>query len=152
LPFVVATVSGDGMVLVTVDGATLMEGPIDRGGLGRVLSAIADDRGTAIRAEVHEPDGRVYADVIEPPARRSRFAPPPDAVSSPVPPSLWEVSGYGFVPGEDVAVAVIVSRTSASGQGGARALLEQAKAPGGVGDVLLFGEISGTLVRQDPRR
>lgn len=156
LPLVVATVQVSGSIQVTVDGVLLVEGPIDRDDLVRVLSAIADDAGTPIRAEIREADGREFADIITPPARRCRFAPPPDA-PAPVPgpgpgPLLVEVFGEGFVPGEDVAVLLVASRTSASGTGRARAVLEQAKVPGGAGDVVLFGEISGTIVRQGPGR
>lgn len=130
-----------------------MEGPIERDALGRVLSAIAEDKQSPIRAEVHEADGRVFADIITPPPPGSRFAPPPDTPpQAPAPPALIEFYGQGFVPGEDVAVAVIVSRTSAAGTGFARALMERRHLPGPVTDVLLFGEISGTIVRQGPER
>lgn len=155
LPLVVATVQTNGETNVAVDGVMLLEGPIERDTLGRVLSAIAEDKQSPIRAEVHEADGRVFADIITPPPPRSRFAPPQDTTPqtpSPAPPALIEFYGQGFVPGEDVAVAVIVSRTSAAGTGFARALMERAQLPGPVTDVLLFGEISGTIVRQGPER
>lgn len=58
-----------------------------------------------------------------------------------------EVAGEGFVPGEDVAVAVIVRHASATATGTARHLLDQAElGPDGRGEVLLFGRISGTAV------
>lgn len=155
LPLVVATVRTDGETHVAVDGVMLMEGPIERGALGRVLSAIAEDKQSPIRAEVHEADGRVFVDIITPPTPGSRFAPPQDAASqtpAPVTPALIEFYGQGFVPGEDVAVAVIVSRTSAARTGFARTLMERGQLPGPVTDVLLFGEISGTIVRQGPER
>ncbi|MGO1506685.1 MAG: hypothetical protein ACTHW5_01420 [Microbacterium sp.] len=153
---VAAVQEEDGSIIVTVDGVMLMQGPIARDALGRVLSAIAEDKRSPIRAEVHESDGRVFADIITPPPR-SRFAPPP--ATSPVPPpvpvvrrpSLVEVSGQGFVPGEDVAVLVIVAHTSAAGNGLARAILEPERLPDDVRDVLLFGEVSGTIVRQGVR-
>jgi len=152
LPLVVATVLKDRSIQVTVNGDLLVQGPIDRDSLGRVLSAIAEDRRSAIRAEVRESDGRVFVDIISPPVRRSRFAPPLNAPVTPTPPALVEVSGVGFVPGEDVAVAIITSRTSATGDGFARALLERSKIPGSVTEVLLFGETSGTVVRQERSR
>jgi hypothetical protein len=152
LPLVVATVLNDQSIQITVNGELLVQGPIDRASLGRVLSAIAEDRRSAIRAEVHESDGRVFVDIITPPVRRSRFAPPPNAPVIPNPPALVEVSGVGFVPGEDVAIAIITSRTSATGDGFARALLERTKIPGSVTEVLLFGETSGTVVRQERAR
>ena len=49
------------------------------------------------------------------------------------------------MPGEDVAVAVIVSHTDATGTGAARALVELDDLPtGATGEVILFGRISGT--------
>lgn len=155
LPLVVATVQENGETHVAVDGIMLLEGPIERDALGRVLSAIAEDKQSPIRAEVHEAGGRVFADIITPPAPRSRLAPPPNHPAQapvPAPPALVEFYGQGFVPGEDVAIAVIVSRTSAAGTGFARALMERGQLPGPVTDVLLFGEISGTIVRQGPER
>lgn len=72
-------------------------------------------------------------------------------------PELVEVTAAGFVPGEDVALAVIVSHTGATGTGLARALLDQAhlsSLPGagtGTGEVVLLGRISGTThVRRLP--
>ncbi len=62
---------------------------------------------------------------------------------------LVEVTGDGFVPGEDIAVAVIVAHTDATGTGAARALLDQrqldalAESPH---EVVLYGRISGTTV------
>ena len=62
------------------------------------------------------------------------------------------VTGDGFVPGEDVAVAVVTGHTDASGTGAARALINPAQlnadASGGVVEVLLFGRVSGTVVLQ----
>lgn len=56
-----------------------------------------------------------------------------------------EVDGEGFVPGEDVAVAVIVSHTDAVGTGTARALVDlDDLPPDATGEVILFGRISGT--------
>lgn len=173
LPLVVATVQSDETIEVTVDGVMLMQGPIARDALGRVLSAIAEDKQCPIRAEVHEADGQVFADIITPPPPRSRFAAPPvlerlSAPSLPEPavrhvtapppvrseapgrsqaPALVEVTGEGFIPGEDVAVAVIVSHTSAGGNGTARALLDHNRLPQDADGVVLFGEISGTTIR-----
>ena len=62
------------------------------------------------------------------------------------PSPLVEVSAGGFIPGEDVALALVVSHTTANG-GTASVLLDPAQAiPGGsVREVLLFGRVSGTL-------
>jgi hypothetical protein len=59
---------------------------------------------------------------------------------------LAEVTAEGFVPGEDVAVATIVSHTDATGTGEARALIDLDDLPTGTSpEVILFGRISGTL-------
>ena len=60
------------------------------------------------------------------------------------------VTGDGFVPGEDVAVAVVTGHTDAAGTGTARALIDPAHlgpdTSGGVVEVLLVGRISGTTI------
>jgi hypothetical protein len=58
---------------------------------------------------------------------------------------LAEVTAEGFVPGEDVAVAAIVSHTDATGAGEARALIDLDDLPDGTHEVILFGRISGTV-------
>lgn len=60
-------------------------------------------------------------------------------------PRLAEVTADGFVPGEDVAVATIVSHTDATGTGEARALIDLDDLPDGTHEVILLGRISGTL-------
>ena len=61
-------------------------------------------------------------------------------------PRLIEITAEGFVPGEDVAVATIISHTDATGTGEARALIDLDDLPEGHShDVILLGRISGTL-------
>ena len=60
-------------------------------------------------------------------------------------PRLAEVTAGGFVPGEDVAGATIVSHTDATGTGEARTLIDLDDLPDGTHEVILFGRISGTL-------
>ena len=61
-------------------------------------------------------------------------------------PRLAEVTADGFVPGEDVAVATIISHTDATGTGEARALIDLDGLPdGSTHEVILLGRISGTL-------
>ena len=56
-----------------------------------------------------------------------------------------EVDGESFVPGEDVAVAVIVGHTDAARTGTARALVDLDDLPTtSTAEVILFGRISGT--------
>lgn len=54
-------------------------------------------------------------------------------------------AGEGFVAGEDVAVALVVSHTNARPDGSVRALNDPALIEAtGAREVILFGQISGT--------
>lgn len=165
LPHVVIAVAETGALDVTVDG-TAFPPPAagsewTRGTFGPLLDAVTHDRTVAVRIEVREVDGTVFTDLI----RARKPTPPTDVEAVEVPgtrrarrakqhepPVLIEVTGDGFVPGEDIAVAVIVSHTDATGTGAARALLDQrqldAALPEGAvaGEVVLYGRISGTTV------
>ncbi|OIU85262.1 hypothetical protein BFN01_12855 [Microbacterium sp. AR7-10] len=57
---------------------------------------------------------------------------------------LFEASGEGFVPGEDIALAVIIRHSSSDGDGRVRHVIEDRELPGDGSEVLLFGRISGT--------
>lgn len=167
LPHVVIAVTENGALDVTVDGTPFPPPAAGsewtRGTFGPLLDAITADRTIAVRIKVREVDGTVFTDFIHthrrpapepetatPPTRRGRRAKQPKQR-----PVLVEVTGEGFVPGEDIAVAVIVSHTDATGTGAARALLDQrqldAALPEGSGEVVLYGRISGiTVVRRVP--
>lgn len=167
LPHVVISVTGAGILDVTVDGAAFPppeSGAWTRSTFGPLLDAITQDRSIAVRIEVRETDGSVFTDLI----RAQKPTPPNPAESEPKTPSgkqakgkrkkraeLVEVTGEEFVPGEDVTVAVVVSHTDATGTGHARALLDTAQLPDpsrdGTGEVVLLGRISGTVhVRRLP--
>ena len=166
LPHVVITVTENGALNVTVDG-TRFPPPAagsewTRGTFGPLLDAVTHDRTVAVRIEVREVDGTVFTDLIR--ARKPTPPPPDDEPAGPgtqrsrrakhttqhEPPVLIEVTGDGFVPGEDIAVAVIVAHTDATGTGAARALLDKrqldAVLPEGPGEVVLYGRVSGTTV------
>lgn len=68
---------------------------------------------------------------------------PPEPGTSPE--KLFEFSGYGFVPGEDVQVAVILRETSARMDGRARALVTDDEL-GHARRVILMGSVSGTML------
>ena len=171
LPHVLITVTENGALDVTVDGTPFPPPAAGsewtRGTFGPLLDAITADRTVAVRIEVREVDGTVFTDLTR--SRKPTPPPPPDDdVTAPGtrrsrrakhtgPPALVEVSGEGFVPGEDIAVAVIVSHTDATGTGAARALLDQRQLDAvlpeadGAGEVVLYGRISGTItVRRVP--
>ncbi|GAA1553540.1 hypothetical protein [Brevibacterium picturae] len=169
LPHAVITVTEAGVLDVTVDGADF---PAPEGGtwtrstFGTLLDGITQDRTITVRIEVHETDGTVFTDIIR--ARRRTTPQRPKIESedqhgkhatikgNKAPePELVEVTADGFVPGEDVAVAIIVSHTDATGTGAARTLLDKAQLGSllhdGAGEVVVFGRVSGTThVRRLP--
>ena len=168
LPHVVITATETGTLDVTVDGTAFPppeEGPNwTRATFGPLLDAITEDRRIAVRIEVRETDGSVFTDLIH--ARRPKPSEPAeDELETPrgkqakskhkKRPELVEVTAEGFVPGEDVAVAVVVSQTDATGTGHARALLDTTQLADllgdGTGEVVLLGRVSGTTaVRRLP--
>ncbi|WP_454299731.1 hypothetical protein [Salana multivorans] len=156
LPHVLVTVAADGTLTATVDGTPFAspDGTAwTRATLGPLMDAITQDRTIAVRVEVCESDGSVFTDILR--TRKPRRAAAP--TENPVPetrrsrharrmPRLAEVTADGFVPGEDVAVATIVSHTDATGTGEARALIDLDDLPeGSRHEVILLGRISGTL-------
>lgn len=155
LPHVRITVTDTGALDVSVDGAAFppsARGVWTRERFGELLDAVTRDHTIAVRVEVLEVDGAVFTDLIEParPFRTPTLDLPvvPDEAQRSESESshLVEVTADGFIPGEDVALAFVVSHTTASG-GTACALVDATQMiPGGsVREVLLFGRISGTL-------
>ncbi len=151
LPHVRVVVADTGVLDVTVDGAVY---PAPDGGAWRretfadLLDTVTEKRSMAVRVEVREVDGTVFTDLIQPatPTRTLEPAPTPKPQRKNRP-MLVEISADGFLPGEDVAVAVILTHTDATG-GQARALLDLTQLPdphGETWEVVLFGRISGTL-------
>ena len=156
LPHVLVTVAADGTLTATVDG-TPFPAPGEtvwmRATFGPLMDAITRDRTVAVRVEVRECDGSVFTDIIRPRTPRRAMALP----EKPVPetrrsrharrvPRLMEVTADGFVPGKDVAVAVIVSQTDATGTGAARVLIDLDTLPDAAGqEVILLGRVSGTF-------
>ncbi|WP_447947468.1 hypothetical protein [Microbacterium lacticum] len=152
IPLIALDVHNDGTVAVTVDGTPLnpdpTAGPWQRSSFGQIIDRATQDRTTPARVEVREADGTTFTDIIAPRLRRpSRPQPAPEQASLPM---FHTVTGDGFVPGEDVAVAVVTGHTDASGTGTARTLIDPARlgsdASGGVVEVLLVGRISGTTI------
>ena len=100
-----------------------------------------------VRVEVHEADGTSFTELVAARPRRREPAPEPapKAKRPKAVPALVEVTGEGFVAGEDIACAVIVSHTDAAGDGTGRALLDPRHVKD-ASEVLLVGRISGTVV------
>ncbi|MDR5701783.1 hypothetical protein [Agromyces aerolatus] len=153
LPHVVMTITGDGAMSVTVDGAPWEPEPFApawrREDFARLLDQLTERHRSPVRVEVREADGTVFTDIITPgkPHRTEPGPEPEAAVSVPrVVPELVALRGEGFVPGEDVAIAVIVAHGDAAPDGTMRGLItadQLAASP--TREVILFGRISGTL-------
>jgi len=166
LPHVVVTVAENGTLEISVDGAPFPpprpEFAWTRSTFGELLDAVTADRTVAVRIEVRESDGSVFTDLIR--ARKPKPVEPAETkpqeqrgkhTKTKHLPELVKVTAEGFVPGEDIAVAVVVAHTDATGTGHARTLID-ASDPAGlldgvVGEVVLLGRVSGTVqVRRLP--
>lgn len=157
VPVVEFTIGADGAMTVTVDGVPYLPEPFAPGwrreSFPAILDALAARYRTPLRVQVREADGSAFTDIITPPRERPTArpweAPVPEALSPPISaaqPVLHQVAGSGFVPGEDVAVAIIHAHSDARPDGTARALLTAEQAAAAVtGEVILLGRISGTL-------
>ncbi len=112
IPLVVLEVHADGTVAVTVDGTPLepdlFAPPWRRSSFGQIIDRATNDRTTPARVEVRESDGTSFTDIIAP--RRGASRPQPEPEKAP-PPVFHTVEGDGFVPGEDVAVAVVTGHS-----------------------------------------
>lgn len=156
VPVVEFTIDGDGSMTVTVDGVPYLPEPFAPGwrreSFPTILDTLTARYRTLLRVQVQEADGSTFTDIITPPRERPAPKPwetPPASTAPPLPaahPVLHQVAGSGFVPGEEVAVAIIHAHTDASGDGVARALLTAEQAAAAVtGEVILLGRVSGTL-------
>lgn len=160
-------VTEDGTLSVTVDGAPYLppefSPPWRRSAYPHIVDAISQHTRRTLRIDVIEIDGRVITDYRtprtprpvspEPAAAPVAAAPQPAAPAATVEavPQFAQLAGSGFVPGEDVAVAVIISHTETAPDGIARAFIDSrylAACP--PGEAILVGRISGTLVLGRP--
>jgi hypothetical protein len=159
LPHVVIVVAADGRMTVTVDGARYEPEPFAppwrREDFARVLDQVTEQHRSPVRVEVREADGTTFTDIITP---STRHRPRPDAEPAPQPPArrampeLVTLTGDGFVPGEDVAIAVVIAHGDAAPDGTMRGLLtaEQAESSP-TREVVLLGRVSGTLTIGHPQ-
>jgi hypothetical protein len=64
---------------------------------------------------------------------------------------MVEVTGDGFVPGEDIAVMIPISASEGTADGGARTVVDLSHLASDVAELMLVGRISGNvIVRQLP--
>lgn len=168
LPVVTMTVQPDATLRVVVDGEPFgpptFAPPWQRHSFAQIISEVIEQRHSPVRVVVHELDGTDYTDIVTaplhpaspdpsvlepPPASTEGDAPAPDA------PDLSHLlalqNDEGFVPGEEVAVAVIIRHTGAGAEGAARALIK----PGLLDlspthEVILLGRVSGACIVGHP--
>ncbi|WP_230846743.1 hypothetical protein [Propionibacterium freudenreichii] len=149
LPHVLIIVDLTGWMTVTVDGTPHEPDPFApawrREDFARVLDQLTARHHSPLRVEVCEADGTTFTDIITP-SRRRRTDPAPESPAHRPAAELVTLRGEGFVPGEDVAVAVVIAHGDAAPDGTMRALLtaEQA-ASSPTREVILLGRVSGTL-------
>ena len=143
LPFAIVTVGEVGKVQATLDGAEFF--PPDarnswtRAQFGELLDALTMGRTRTIRVEVRESDGTVFTDIIKA-AEVSRQSMAPRHVPQGAPDSsrprrvdpqqLWEISGSGFIPGEDITVAIAVTAAEGDTAGVAHAVIDRSQLMG----------------------
>ena len=161
LPFAIVTVGEVGKVHATLDGAEFFppgaRNSWTRAQFGELLDALTMGRTRTIRVEVRESDGTVFTDIIKAAeVSRQNMAPrhvPQGAPDSSRPrrvdpPHLWEISGSGFIPGEDITVAIAVTAAEGDTAGVAHAVIDRSQLMGHATLVLLVGHISGRIVTE----
>lgn len=143
LPTIKATVADDGTVSVAIaDEPYATDRTITRGGLRELIDQITTARQCAARVEVTESDGTTYADIATPTPVTDLSA--PDATPS-QPAKMPGLSGTGFRPGEQVAVAYVLMEQKADDTGTAAVHLPAAVLATRKADLVLLGLDSNTV-------
>jgi hypothetical protein len=110
-------IDADGVLCVKLDGEPYAaDRHLGRAELGALLDEITTDRDTAVRVEVYEADGTRFADIATPPERPASAGHPPAKETSPTA-RPHALTGAGFDPGEEVALAYVVTRQPADSDG-----------------------------------
>ena len=157
LPLAVVTVNERGTLDVSYDGRDFPpptpDSPWSRARFGDLLDAISEHRTRTVRVEVHEFDGSVFTDIIHP--VRSASATTKSAAPSAMRRArhrpthqLFEITGSGFIPGEDVTVALAVSIAEGSADGKARGLVDLSQLVDHRSEIMLIGRVSGVIVSE----
>lgn len=162
MPLVEVSIDDHGELDVLVDRTPYAASDtLRRADLQHLLEAVATDLRSPLRVQVNEADGTTFTDIITPsltpPVTPPTASPVASSVASAKPVSAstpevaacrtaGEVAGDGFLPHEDVAVAVVVAHQLASDTGAARLRLPPALLAAHPGLVVLVGQRSGTVV------
>ena len=106
MPLVEVDVDDQGYLTVTLDREPYSaDRSLTRNDLKRVLDDIAADLDTPVRVEVREADHSSFTDIVTPRRPRVQVVASARKATS----SVGEVAGDGFLPNEEVAVAVVVA-------------------------------------------
>lgn len=157
MPLVEVAIDERGYVAVMLDREPYSaDGAWQRDDLKRVLDDIAADLGTPVRVEVHEADDSTFTDIVTPDRPQLRMAEPAPVKKATAAVRgvagrvicgvAGEVSGGGFFPNEEVAIAVVVAHQVAGIDGTARLRLPSALLEAHPGLVVLMGKKSGTVM------
>lgn len=142
MPLVEVTVDEEGILAVLLDREPYSaDGALQRDGLERLLDGIATELGTPIRVEVREADDSTFTDIVTPDRPKPRMTKSAEHPAT----AIGEVGGRGFLPNEEVAVAVVVARQFAGTDGTARLRLPPVLLEAHPGLVVLMGQTSGTV-------
>ncbi|WP_243752932.1 hypothetical protein [Leucobacter ruminantium] len=158
-------VADDGTLTVSVDGAPYLppefSPPWRRASFPAIVDAISQQTGRTLRVDVIETDGRTITDFYTP--RTPRKAEPQTSAAEssvqaasaaePAPaPRLMQFAGSGMIPGEEVAVAIIIAHAESGPDGIARTLIDSRyleHSP--TGEAVLLGRISATVCVGQPQ-
>lgn len=142
MPLVAVTIDQEGLLSVLLDREPYSaDGALQRDDLKQVLDDIATDLRAPIRVEVHEADGSTFTDIVTPDRPHPNVVRPIEQTTT----SMGDVTGGGFLPNEEVAVAVVVAHLVASPDGAARLRLPPALLETHPGTVVLMGQKSGNV-------
>lgn len=89
LPLVVFEAQDQDRLVVIVDGVKLAAAPVRRREIGRVLTELVTKFAVPTRVELHELDGTVLADIVQPPPPE----PDPDPEAPPAEPTAHGAAG-----------------------------------------------------------
>nr|WP_300146818.1 hypothetical protein [Propionicimonas sp.] len=145
LPLAVFAVHSDGTMTVTVDGTPFEPEPPDRAwrreSVATILDTLTSQWGCPLRVEVRETDGTVFTDILTPTDRPNRE---PSATAQAAPRYPDSLHSEGLVPGEDVAIAVVIGHGQAGSDGTVGGLPTAVQAAASAsGELILHGQVSG---------
>lgn len=151
LPLIVAEAHEDTLV-VTTNGDKATATTIARTDFWTHIADQVSALGVATRVEMHEPDGRVLADILDPPPPEPEIPNEDDTDSTDddaAESGLVELTGEDFTPGEEILVAFVIRHASADAGGRTRVLIDRGELdvdelPEPV-EVVLAGRISRTV-------